>query len=279
VNSIGVSGAKTQLQDVKANRAMIVEKGMALTKTFGKKNLDVLQNIEFRIVEVYRADPSLLDIDAKDAIDAPVRHYHAEVEERTPPVRNLGPRAQGLWVGAANVRVSPWPGHPRRRGLSARSGQLSDDSSTVYQLVPRRPPPIRWWLMSYHFRHSVCNGVFENWDFGETCKAITKAGYEGIEIAPFTFSETPATIPAERRAQCRNIMASEGLEFVGLHWLMVAPKGLHLTTSDPQTTGTELAASARRNSVRPPAVCRVGRRRNTIATAWRKWRHMRNSAK
>lgn len=102
----------------------------------------------------------------------------------------------------------------------------------MYQLVPRRLPPIHWWLMSYHFRHSVCNEVFENWNFAETCKAIKKAGYEGIEIAPFTLSETPATIPADRRAECRDIMASEGLEFVGLHWLMVAPKGLHVTTPD-----------------------------------------------
>ena len=29
-------------------------------KKFGEKNLDVLQNIEFGIIEVYRADPSLL---------------------------------------------------------------------------------------------------------------------------------------------------------------------------------------------------------------------------
>jgi hypothetical protein len=29
-------------------------------KRFGEKNLDVLQNIEFGIIEVYRADPSLL---------------------------------------------------------------------------------------------------------------------------------------------------------------------------------------------------------------------------
>src|ERR1700694_5855152 len=63
-------------------------------KKFGQKNLDVLQNIEFGIIEVYRADQSLLDIDAKDAIDALVRHYRCEEEHRKPPTMKLGDRAQ-----------------------------------------------------------------------------------------------------------------------------------------------------------------------------------------
>lgn len=66
-------------------------------KKFGEKNIDVLQNIEFSIVEVYRADPSLLDIDVKDAIDCLVRHYHAEEEQRTPPVTTSGDRAERVF--------------------------------------------------------------------------------------------------------------------------------------------------------------------------------------
>jgi len=54
----------------------------------------VLQNIEFGIIQVYRADKSLLDIDVKDAMDALVRHYRAEEEQRTPPAGRLGLRAQ-----------------------------------------------------------------------------------------------------------------------------------------------------------------------------------------
>jgi D-psicose/D-tagatose/L-ribulose 3-epimerase len=86
--------------------------------------------------------------------------------------------------------------------------------------------------MAYGFRHSICNEAFEGWKFADACKAIRKAGYTGIEIAPFTLAERPADVTAEQRRECREIMASEGLEFVGLHWLMVSPKGLHVTAPD-----------------------------------------------
>jgi len=86
--------------------------------------------------------------------------------------------------------------------------------------------------MSYHFRHAICNEAFEKFAFVDACRAIRKAGYEGIEIAPFTLAENPATIPMAKRGEYRTIMESEGLRFVGLHWLMVSPKSLHVTTPD-----------------------------------------------
>ncbi|HZT30904.1 MAG TPA: sugar phosphate isomerase/epimerase family protein [Bryobacteraceae bacterium] len=86
--------------------------------------------------------------------------------------------------------------------------------------------------MSYQFRHAICNEAFEKWPFADACRAIRKAGYTGIEIAPFTLAEDPATVPAARRREVCDIIASEGLVFVGLHWLMVSPKGLHVTTPD-----------------------------------------------
>jgi D-psicose/D-tagatose/L-ribulose 3-epimerase len=82
------------------------------------------------------------------------------------------------------------------------------------------------------FRFSMCNEAFERWAFTETCRAIGRAGYTGIEIAPFTLAEDPAHVPPAVRRECRDAMASEGLAFVGLHWLMVGPKGLHVTTPD-----------------------------------------------
>jgi len=81
-------------------------------------------------------------------------------------------------------------------------------------------------------RHSICNEAFEKWPFADACHAIRKIGYTGIEIAPFTLAERPADISPAQRAEYRTQMSDAGLTFVGLHWLMVSPKGLHVTTPD-----------------------------------------------
>src|ERR671936_568973 len=81
-------------------------------------------------------------------------------------------------------------------------------------------------------RHAICNEVYQGWSFHDACKSIRAIGYTGIEIAPFTLAESPRDIPVDQRRQYRGIISSEGLRFVGLHWLMVSPKGLHVTTPD-----------------------------------------------
>ena len=82
------------------------------------------------------------------------------------------------------------------------------------------------------FRHAMCNEAFEGRRFADACRAIREAGYSGIEIAPFTLAADPREITAGMRREYRDAMASEGLTFAGLHWLMVSPKGLHLTAPD-----------------------------------------------
>ena len=86
--------------------------------------------------------------------------------------------------------------------------------------------------MSFAFRHAMCNEAFGKGAFAATCRAIRQAGYTGIEIAPFTLAESPGEVSPAQRRECRDLMQSEGLAFVGLHWLMVSPKGLHVTTPD-----------------------------------------------
>src|ERR1022692_4945154 len=82
------------------------------------------------------------------------------------------------------------------------------------------------------FRHSICKEALDNWTFAEAPRAIRQAGYSGIELAPFALAATPGALPAAQRAEYLDIMGSEGLEFAGLHWLMVSPKGLHVTGPD-----------------------------------------------
>jgi sugar phosphate isomerase/epimerase len=86
--------------------------------------------------------------------------------------------------------------------------------------------------MSFRFRHAICNEVYQGWEFSAACRHMRGAGYEGIEIAPFTLAEDPATISSAMRREYRDVIAAEGLDFAGLHWLMVSPKGLHVTTPD-----------------------------------------------
>ena len=107
--------------------------------------------------------------------------------------------------------------------------------------------------MNSFFRHAICNEVFKDWNFDDACKAIRAAGYTGIEIAPFTLAEDPATVSQERRREYKEMMAGEGLAFVGLHWIMVSPKGLHVTTPDEASPRPKLASypKSRRPECRP----------------------------
>ncbi|MFD1381281.1 sugar phosphate isomerase/epimerase family protein [Fodinicurvata halophila] len=80
---------------------------------------------------------------------------------------------------------------------------------------------------------SLCNEVLRDLPFAEQCRVAAALGYEGLELAPFTFDpETPHELPAAKRREIRQIAGDHGLSIVGLHWLLVAPRGLSVTTSD-----------------------------------------------
>ena len=82
------------------------------------------------------------------------------------------------------------------------------------------------------FKLSTCNELYGELDFAAACRSIKRAGWDGIEIAPFTLMRDATRLPAARRRELRDIVISEGLAFVGLHWLTVGPEGLHVTTPD-----------------------------------------------
>ena len=90
------------------------------------------------------------------------------------------------------------------------------------------------------FKYALCSEVFST-PLSETITQIAMAGFDGIEIAPFNAADSVEEVSADQRSELRRQAEDAGLEIVGLHWLLVSPPGLHLTTDDSsiraRTTG------------------------------------------
>jgi D-psicose/D-tagatose/L-ribulose 3-epimerase len=83
-------------------------------------------------------------------------------------------------------------------------------------------------------RYAICNETFQGWEWETTCQFVAETGYDGVEIAPFTLAEDVREIDPARRREIRDTAERAGLEVVGLHWLLVSPKGLSMTAPDPE---------------------------------------------
>lgn len=84
-------------------------------------------------------------------------------------------------------------------------------------------------------KYAICNELFGDMDFTDSCELLQRYGYHGIEIAPFTLFDDPGTFTSRRIGEIRRILEDHDLEFTGLHWLFLKPEGLHITTPDETT--------------------------------------------
>jgi D-psicose/D-tagatose/L-ribulose 3-epimerase len=90
-------------------------------------------------------------------------------------------------------------------------------------------------------RIALCNEVVAELPFERQCTLAAALGYDGIEIAPFTLDrEAPHRLSAERRAMVRRAAGDAGIPITSLHWLLVAPAGLSITTADATTRARTL---------------------------------------
>jgi sugar phosphate isomerase/epimerase len=80
---------------------------------------------------------------------------------------------------------------------------------------------------------SLCNEVLAEYNFARQCELAKQMGYDGLEVAPVTLSDEPHLLSPERRKEIRRIAEDAGVPVTGLHYLLVAPKGLSITASDP----------------------------------------------
>jgi sugar phosphate isomerase/epimerase len=81
-------------------------------------------------------------------------------------------------------------------------------------------------------RLALCNEVLRDRDFAAQCAFAAAVGYDGLEVAPFTLADDPLALSAEKVAQARRAAADAGIAITGLHWLLVKPDGLSITSPD-----------------------------------------------
>ena len=81
-------------------------------------------------------------------------------------------------------------------------------------------------------RISLCNEVIAPMPFPRQCEYAAKLGYDGLEIAPYTLSEEPHRMGAAQIAAARGAAEDSGVAVTGLHWLLLKPAGLSISTRD-----------------------------------------------
>ena len=59
-----------------------------------------------------------------------------------------------------------------------------------------------------------------------------RLGYRALEVAPYTLADDPTHITDAQAAAWAAVAADHGLAISGLHWLLVAPKGLSISSPD-----------------------------------------------
>jgi D-psicose/D-tagatose/L-ribulose 3-epimerase len=82
-------------------------------------------------------------------------------------------------------------------------------------------------------RFALCNEVLRDWPFERQCAFAAELGYDALEIAPFTLGPEPHRLDRAARSALRRQAEESGLAITGLHWLLVTPEGLSVTSADP----------------------------------------------
>lgn len=82
-------------------------------------------------------------------------------------------------------------------------------------------------------RFALCNEVIADMPFERQCVYAATLGYHGLEVAPFTLGDQPHRLTDRERAAVRRAANDAGIAISGLHWLLVKPAGLSITSADP----------------------------------------------
>ena len=81
-------------------------------------------------------------------------------------------------------------------------------------------------------RIALCNEVIAPMPFPQQCEYASKLGYDGLEIAPYTLSDEPHRMGSGQIAAARAAAQDAGIAITGLHWLLIKPAGLSISSKD-----------------------------------------------
>ena len=84
-------------------------------------------------------------------------------------------------------------------------------------------------------RIALCNEVIAPMPFPQQCVYAAKLGYDGLEVAPYTLSDEPQKLGSAQLAVARAAAADAGIAITGLHWLLLKPSGLSISSRDEPT--------------------------------------------
>ncbi|RPJ38534.1 MAG: sugar phosphate isomerase/epimerase, partial [Deltaproteobacteria bacterium] len=80
----------------------------------------------------------------------------------------------------------------------------------------------------------ICNELFQGWPIAQIFEYAARLGYGGVEIAPFTLADSVRDISSGKRKEIRRAAEEQGIEVIGLHWLLVKPEGLYINHPEPE---------------------------------------------
>jgi sugar phosphate isomerase/epimerase len=84
---------------------------------------------------------------------------------------------------------------------------------------------------------AICNEIFQEWRLEDAFAYAAKAGYDLVEIAPFTIARYVTEISGAQRRTIREAAAEAGIGISGLHWVLAQAEGMYLTHPDSSVRG------------------------------------------
>lgn len=86
----------------------------------------------------------------------------------------------------------------------------------------------------FSMKFGICNEIFQGWGLQDAMLFAKEAGYDGIELAPFTLAKYVTDISESERSKIRDTAKKIGIDIVGIHWVLVQADGMYLTHPDKE---------------------------------------------